>query len=99
MRTASTHVAMRSKNHRAISPAEHKHIERVKGLACSLCDCPPPSSAHHIRQGQHYTVIALCWSCHQGSEGWHGTKALWRIRKFDELDALAVTIERLQSIR
>jgi len=74
-------------------------LERVKSLQCSVCDQPGPSSAHHLRQGQHFTVVPLCWSCHQGSEGWHGTKALWRIRKFDELDALAVTIERLQSIR
>ena len=27
--------------------------------------------------------------------GWHGTKALWRVRKVDELDALNVTIRRL----
>ena len=82
-----------------MTAAESRWVALVKSLPCSVCDNPGPSSAHHIKQEQHFTVIPLCWSCHQGSEGWHGTKALWRIRKFDELDALAVTIERLQSIR
>jgi hypothetical protein len=27
--------------------------------------------------------------------GWHGQKRMWAIKKMDELDALAVTIERL----
>lgn len=27
--------------------------------------------------------------------GWHGRRAMWRIKKMDELDALNVTIERL----
>ena len=89
---------MRSKNSRAFNRAESAHIEAVKSLPCSVCDAPAPSDAHHIRQGQHFTVVALCKDCHQGSEnGWHGRKTMWRIRKFDELDALAVTLERLGS--
>jgi len=27
--------------------------------------------------------------------GWHGQKRMWALKKMDELDALAVTIERL----
>jgi hypothetical protein len=27
--------------------------------------------------------------------GWHGQKRMWAIKKMDELDALAVTVERL----
>jgi hypothetical protein len=30
--------------------------------------------------------------------GWHGQKRAWAVRKMDELDALAVTIERLRAI-
>jgi len=87
---------MRSKNSKPLSKAESAHIARVKALPCSVCDLPGPSSAHHIKQGQHYTCIALCQECHQGAHmGWHGCKAAWAIRKMDELDALAVTIERL----
>jgi hypothetical protein len=61
-----------------------------------LCNLTGPSDAHHIKQGQHFTVVALCRYCHQGSlGGWHGEKRSWAIKKMDELDALAVTIERL----
>lgn len=74
---------------------DRAHLGNVKQLPCSACDAPPPSYAHHIKQGQHFTAVALCYECHQGHSGWHGTKALWRIRKMDELDALAVTVERL----
>lgn len=78
-----------------LTAAERKHLARVKSLPCSVCNAPPPSAAHHINQGQQYTTVALCTDCHQGTMGWHGTKALWRIRKMDQLDALNVTLERL----
>ena len=86
---------MQSKNKRAPTAKESRHIARVKSLPCSLCDEPGPSDAHEIKQGQWWTCVALCKSCHQGDNGLHGTKALWRVRKMDELDALAVTIRRL----
>jgi hypothetical protein len=89
---------MRSKNSRAFTAAELDHIERVKALPCSVCDAPGPSDAHHIQQGQHFTVVALCKDCHQGSEnGWHGRKTMWRIRKLDELAALNITLQRLEA--
>lgn len=87
---------MRTKNAAAISDAEHAHIERVKELPCSVCDAPGPSDAHHIVQGQHMTVVALCKDCHQGSiNGWHGQRRIWLVKKMDELAALAVTLMRL----
>jgi hypothetical protein len=88
---------MRSKNSRAFRNDERDHLGRVKELPCSVCDADPPSAAHHIKQGQHYTCVALCYECHQGKQGIHGDRTLWRIRKMDELDALAVTLERLDS--
>ena len=86
---------MRSKNSRAHTPAESDHMAAVKSLPCSVCDAPAPSAAHHVKQGQHFTTIALCWECHQGKQGWHGDKTLWRIRKMDEWDALNITLWRL----
>lgn len=77
--------------------AERAHLEAVRHLPCSLCDKEGPSSAHHIRQDCAWLVVALCWECHQGPNGWHGNKSLWRIRKADELDMLGVTIKRLMS--
>ena len=75
-----------------LSPKERAHIGRVKLLPCSVCDAPGISDAHHIEQKLQYCVIALCRDCHNSL---HGTKALWRVRKMDELSALDVTIRRL----
>lgn len=87
---------MKSKNHRAMTNLEAEHVAQVKALACSVCDAPGPSDAHHIRQEEHWTVVALCKSCHQGALlGWHGGKTMWKVRKMDELDALNVTLRRL----
>ena len=81
-----------------LSAIERAHIERVKSLSCSVCDLKGTSDAHHIKQGQQWTVVALCKECHQGVHlGWHGRKAAWVVRKMDEIDALAVTIKRLLS--
>jgi hypothetical protein len=89
---------MRTKNAKAITAAEREHIGRVKMLCCSVCDQPGPSDAHHIKQGQHYTVVALCKDCHQGSHmGWHGERIAWMIRKMEPIDALAVTSQRLMA--
>jgi hypothetical protein len=79
-----------------LTTKQREHIGRVKGLPCSVCDAPPPSAAHHVKQHQQFTVVALCTDCHQGGfNGWHGQKRMWSIKKMDELDALAITIERL----
>lgn len=79
-----------------LTTKERAHLAKVKALPCSLCDAPAPSEAHHIKQGQQYTAVALCASCHRGDGlGLHGMRRMWAIKKMDELAALNVTIERL----
>ena len=78
-----------------LNQSERRYLALVKELPCSVCDTEGPSEAHHIKQGNQYTCVSLCPDCHRGPQGWHGTKVLWRIRKMDELDALNITIERL----
>lgn len=79
-----------------LTKKEREHLARVKELPCSLCDAPPPSEAHHLEQGQQYTAAALCPDCHRGPVmGLHGQRRMWSIRKFTELMALNVTIQRL----
>lgn len=79
-----------------LNDREREHLARVKELPCSVCDQPGPSEAHHVRQGQQYTAVALCESCHRGSlMGWHGQRRMWAIKKMDELAALDVTVRRL----
>ena len=75
---------------------ERKWVGLVKEQPCSVCEAAGPSDAHHINQGDHYTVVALCKSCHQGARmGWHGERFAWKIAKMDELDALNVTIRNV----
>ena len=89
---------MRTKNAARITPKESAHMAAVKRLPCSVCNAPPPSAAHHIKQGQHFTTVALCDDCHQGSEnGIHGRKTMWRVMKLDELGALDITLRRLEA--
>ena len=79
---------------------ERAHLAKVKSLPCSVCDAPAPSEAHHIKQGQQYTAVALCPDCHRGGlNGWHGQKNMWRVMKMDELAALNVTLERLTEVK
>lgn len=76
--------------------AERAHIERIKAMPCIVCGTANPSDAHHVRQDSAYYCIPLCKDCHQGPQnGWHGRKAMWRIHKMDEIDALAKLIRRL----
>jgi hypothetical protein len=80
--------------------AEREHLAKVKALDCSVCDAPGPSEAHHVKQHQQYTCVALCQSCHTGSlMGWHGQKRMWAIKKMDEIDALAITVKRLMLLK
>ena len=75
---------------------EREWVGLVKQQPCSVCEAAGPSDAHHIEQGNHFTVVALCKSCHQGSMmGWHGQKRAWAIAKMDENDALNVTIRNV----
>lgn len=78
------------------------HIDRIKRMDCCLCGAIGPSDAHHIREGQgmsqragDYLAVPLCKSCHQGPQGVHGDKTMLRVYKVEELDLLAITLERL----
>lgn len=87
---------MQSKNKKQPTAKERRHIARVKALPCSVCNAHGPSEAHEIKQGQWFTAVALCGSCHRDPMmGLHGQKRMWAITKMDEIDALAVTMERL----
>ena len=49
-----------------------------------------------VRSEAYRRAVALCKSCHQGPlMGWHGQRRMWAIKKMDEVDALAVTVQRL----
>jgi hypothetical protein len=79
-----------------ITKAEREHMRKVKETSCAVCDAPPPSQAHHITQGSHWTTIGLCASCHVDNRmGWHGGRIMWKLAKLDELAALNITLSRV----
>ena len=45
-----------------MNAAEKAWVGLVKEQPCSVCGQFGPSDAHHIKQGSHYTVVALCKS-------------------------------------
>ena len=87
---------MQSKNKAKPSSMEKIHIERIKSMACIVCQASAPSECHEINQGQWFTSMPLCADCHRGSlNGIHGQKRLWNVYKMDELSALNETIRKL----
>lgn len=95
---------MRSVNSRRHDQDESAHLAAVKRCACVLCDAPPPSEAHHMDQGNHYTTIALCKPCHTGPRGIHGDQTMLRLRfriagREGECKALNETLRRVAVLR
>lgn len=84
---------MKSKNKKAPSAQERRHIERVAALDCVVCGEPGPSELHEPEQGLWFASIALCPACHRGSDGWHGTRKRWTLRKMDEIKAINATVK------
>lgn len=88
---------MWSPNKRRPSADEARYLAAVKHLPCSVCDAPGPSELHEPRQGSWWLVVALCPDCHRGSHNGIG-RGIWRVKKMDQWDALAVTIRRVTGI-
>lgn len=87
---------MQSKNKKAPTKAEAEHIARIKAMPCGVCDASGPSEAHELRQGEWFTSIPLCASCHRdGFNGIHGQKRMWAVKRLDELAVLNNTIAEL----
>ena len=86
--------------------AQKQHLSRVADLGCILCDLMghpgTPAQVHHIREGQgmaqraqHWLTVPLCEPHHLGRHGVHGDKQALKAAKVDELDLLAMTLEKL----
>ena len=88
---------MHSRNKPAMTAQERRHVTRIKEMDCVVCDASGPSEAHEIEQGSWFLSVPLCVDCHRGQNGIHGTRALWKVRKLSELDALNETLRRLNA--
>lgn len=88
---------MYSKNKKTMTSAERLHVAKLKQQNCVVCDEPGPCDAHEPEQGLWFIAIPLCRECHTGKDGWHGTRLRWSLRKFTELKAINLTLERMIS--
>lgn len=84
---------MRSKNKPAQTKAEAAHAARLAEQPCVVCEEPGPSEVHEPEQGLWFASMPLCYACHRGPEGWHGTRLRWSLRKMTELKAINKAIE------
>jgi hypothetical protein len=89
---------------------EAAYLSAVAEIGCVLCEQlgrpDTPAQIHHVREGQgmsqraqNYLTVPLCPSCHTGPHGIHGDRQLLRQAKVDEMDLLALTIERMNDER
>jgi hypothetical protein len=88
---------MRSKNKPAQTKAESAHAARIAEMPCVVCDAPGPSEVHEPEQGLWFASMPLCYACHRGPEGWHGTRLRWSLRKMTELKAINETLRMVLS--
>jgi hypothetical protein len=93
-----------------MSAAGSRHMERVAGLPCCVCEhMGRPHvygvQVHHIREGQgaaqradDMLTIPVCYEHHLGASGIHGLgrKGFYARYKIDELQLLAATLEKLE---
>lgn len=86
---------MHSKNKPRQTLLEAEHAGKVSELDCIVCEEPGPSEVHEPEQGMWFISIPLCYSCHRGPEGWHGTRLRWNLRKMTELKAINETLRKL----
>jgi len=89
----------------AMSAAGKRHMGKVAELGisagCIVCG-EPFAHVHHILEGRipgrksgPFCTVPLCYECHEGSHGIHGTRQRWSLNKASELDALERTLEAI----
>lgn len=89
---------MQSRNKPSMTAAERRHVGAIKDMPCAVCGIAGPSEAHEIEQGQWFTSLPLCASCHRdGHNGIHGQKRIWSVMRKTELSCLNDTIKALLS--
>jgi len=85
---------MKSKNKPAQTAQEKRHVEKLAELHCVVCG-DSPVEIHEPEQSLWLISIPLCTACHRGSDGWHGTRLRWKLRKYDELRAINETLRQV----
>lgn len=88
-----------------MSNAGKRHMQKVAEFGrengCIVCG-EPFAHVHHVMEGRtpgrrsgDFCTVPLCYECHEGKDGIHGTRQRWSLRKANELEALDRTLEAL----
>ncbi len=88
-----------------MSNAGKRHMQRVADLGrengCIVCG-EVFAHVHHVMEGRtpgrrsgDFCTVPLCYECHEGRDGIHGTRQRWSLFKASELEALNRTLEAL----
>ena len=75
---------------------DNKHLKKIRGLSCSICNSPPQSDPHHVtyaekrgfgqKVGDNYTV-PLCRLCHTELHNFkYGEELFWSLKGIDPLE-------------
>lgn len=90
----------RVSRHDRTSAPVRSYKSRVAALGCLICG--GPAQLHHPREGeggaqraQDWLVVPLCERHHQPPDGIHAKQTFYMRHRLDEMDLLAMTIERL----
>ena len=73
-----------------------KHLDKIRGMSCIICESPPKSDPHHItnaeksgmgrKVGDNWTV-PLCRECHGRLHMYkYGEKLFWAMTGIDPLE-------------
>lgn len=88
-----------------MSNAGKRHMQKVADLGaqvgCVVCG-GIFAHVHHVMEGRtpgrrsgDFCTVPLCWECHAGKDGIHGTRQRWGLHKASELEALNRTMEAI----
>lgn len=90
----------RAAKHDRTSKGVRSYKDRVAELGCLICG--QAAQLHHPREGeggaqraQDWLVVPLCADHHHAPNGIHSRQTFYTRHRLDELDLLAMTIERL----
>lgn len=86
-----------------MSAAGKRHMGRVAEYGmergCIVCG-QQFAHVHHVMEGRtpgrrsgDFCTIPLCYECHEGKDGIHGTRQRWSLHKASELQCLDMVIE------
>jgi len=87
---------MYSKNKPSQTAAERRHVAKLAALEwCCVCEDTGTMEIHEPEQGLWFASIPLCFQCHRGTDGWHGTRQRWYLRRVNLVQAIDKTYRAL----